>query len=125
MKRTLFYFLSLTAVVALLTAAVAPTLSNRSISGRENGHGVLVTTSQLLHPWGQLTRIAGRPLDLATDSSRRRLAVLNEERIDIVDTASGSILDTVKTRTTSYAGVAFRPGDEELSGRCTKAAMLW
>jgi YVTN family beta-propeller protein len=114
MKRTLFYFLSLTAVVALLTAAVAPTLSNRSISGRENGHGVLVTTSQLLHPWGQLTRIAGRPLDLATDSSRRRLAVLNEERIDIVDTASGSILDTVKTRTTSYAGVAFRPGDEEL-----------
>jgi YVTN family beta-propeller protein len=114
MKRTRFYLLCLIAVTGLIASAIAPTMSNRIITGRENNETILVTTSQLLHPWGQLTRMAGRPVDLAIDSNRRRLAVLNEERIDIVDSASGTILDTAKISTTSYAGVAFRPGDKEL-----------
>jgi YVTN family beta-propeller protein len=100
--------------IAAFAPAIVPVLSNRIFTGRKTGDTVLLSTSQLLRPWGRQTMVPGRPVDMATDSARRRIAVLNEERIDIFDSRTHAILETVKTRTTSYVGIAFRPGDGEL-----------
>lgn len=117
MNRLLWRALALagTAVtIAAYTTAIVPVLSNKIITGRKTNDLVYLTTQQLLRPWGQQTLLSGRPVDLAIDSTRHTIAVLNEDRIDIVDSTTGTILSTAKTHTTSYSGIAFRPGDAEL-----------
>ena len=74
----------------------------------------LLPTNQLLRPWGEQAVIKGRPVDLAFDSHKRLLAVLNWRSVLLRDGTSGASLADIRSRATSYAGIAFRPGDREL-----------
>lgn len=74
----------------------------------------LLPTSQLLRPWGEQAVIKGRPVDLAFDSHKRLLAVLNWRSVLLRDGTSGASLADIRSRATSYTGIAFRPGDREL-----------
>ena len=82
--------------------------------GRQSGGFYLLPTNQLLRPWGEQSPIPGRPVDLAFDSTQRLLAVLNYRGVWLMDGSSGAKLAEVPSKSTSYAGVAFRPGDREL-----------
>ena len=55
----------------------------------------------------------GRPVDLAFNANKSKLAILNLAGIELMDEDSGA-QEQIKTRTTSYCGIAFRPGDKEL-----------
>jgi YVTN family beta-propeller protein len=68
----------------------------------------------LLRPWGEQSLIPGRPVDMTFDSMKRFLAVLNTRAIFLLDGTTGAVLKQIATRSTSYAGIAFRPGDREL-----------
>jgi YVTN family beta-propeller protein len=107
----------LIAAAAALTAQQAGLFSilksNVSI-GRQPGDLYLTPTNQLLHPWGALTPIAGRPVDITFDSQKRILAVLNLRGVAILDGSSGAQLAEIKSKPTSYTGNTFRPGDREL-----------
>ena len=82
--------------------------------GRQPAGFYLLPTSQLLRPWGEQTLFAGRPVDMTFDSARRVLAVLNWRGVEIRDGSTGTPVAEIKTRSTSYTGIAFRPGDREL-----------
>jgi YVTN family beta-propeller protein len=108
---------------AVLTASAAalawqsnlfPTLKSNAPPGKQAGGFYLLPTNQLLRPWGEQTLIPGRPVDLAFDASGRTLAVLNTRSVLLVDGVSGAQTGEIKTGTTSYTGVAFRPGTHEL-----------
>jgi YVTN family beta-propeller protein len=87
--------------------------SNANI-GLQGGGFYLLPSNQLLRPWGEQAAIKGRPVDLAFDSQKRVLAVLNWRSVLLRDGVSGAPLAEVRSRATSYAGIAFRPGDREL-----------
>ena len=74
----------------------------------------LVSTSQLLAPWGEQTVIPGRPVDMTFDSDRRFLAVLNTRTLALLDGSTGSKIADIEAHSTSYAGIAFTPGDRQL-----------
>ena len=57
---------------------------------------------------------AGRPVDLTFDSKKRLLAILNTKNVLLMDGSTGTQVAEIKARSTSYAGLAFRPGDREL-----------
>jgi YVTN family beta-propeller protein len=78
-----------------------------------DGH-YLVSTNQLLGPWGEQSVIPGRPVDMTWDSARRFLAVLNTRGLVLLDGSSGTKLADIEARSTSFAGIAFRPGDRQL-----------
>jgi len=82
--------------------------------GRQAEDVYLLSTGQALHPSGEQRLIRGRPVDLAFDSARRRLAVLNMRNVLIFDTATGKEQARLEIKSSSYTGVAFRPGDREL-----------
>ncbi|HTX37119.1 MAG TPA: alkaline phosphatase family protein [Bryobacteraceae bacterium] len=82
--------------------------------GRQPEGYYLVPTNQLLRPWGELTVIPGRPVDMVFDSAKRILAVLNTRSVLLLDGATGAKLAEIPAHSTSYIGVAFRPGDREL-----------
>ena len=82
--------------------------------GKQAGGFYLLPTNQLLRPWGEQTVIPGRPVDMTFDSGQRILAVLNTRSILLLDGSTGTKLAEIPARTTSYAGIAFRPGDREL-----------
>ena len=65
--------------------------------------------------------ISGRPVDMAFDSGRRVLAVLNTNSVQLFQGSTGAKVaevpttaDGIRKRATSYAGIAFRPGNREL-----------
>jgi YVTN family beta-propeller protein len=89
-------------------------LSSRVHVGRQEQGFYLLPTNQLLHPWGEQAAIKGRPVDLAFDSRKHLLAVLNSRNVLLLDGASGAQMAAIKSRATSYTGIAFRPGDREL-----------
>jgi YVTN family beta-propeller protein len=91
-----------------------PVLKSRVSIGKQEGGFYLLPTNQLLQPWGEQSKIKGRPVDIALDSTRRLLAVLNTRSIDIFDASTSTPLGSVRTRATSYVGLAFRPGTREL-----------
>ncbi len=91
-----------------------PVLKSTVLTGRQSGGFYLVPTHQLLKPWGEQTPIPGRPVDMTFDSSGRLLAVLNMRSILLLDGTSGALIREIKTKATSYAGLAFRPGTREL-----------
>jgi YVTN family beta-propeller protein len=93
---------------------IFPVLKSTVLAGRQSQGFYLVPTQQLLRPWGEQTPIPGRPVDMAFDPAGRILAVLNSRSILLLDGASGATLGTVRTRATSYAGIAFRPGTREV-----------
>jgi YVTN family beta-propeller protein len=82
--------------------------------GKQSGGFYLLPINQLLRPWGEQALIQGRPVDLAFDSGKRVLAVLNWRGVLMLDGSTGTRIAEIKTRSTSYTGIAFRPGDREL-----------
>jgi YVTN family beta-propeller protein len=82
--------------------------------GKQGDNFYLVASNQLLHPWGEQTLISGRPVDMAWDSHRRLLAVLNTRGIILLDGSTGARLADIEAHSTSYTGIAFRPGDRQL-----------
>jgi YVTN family beta-propeller protein len=101
------------ALVAQQTGAFS-ILKSTAALGKQAGGAYLVPTNQMLKPWGEQTVITGRPVDMAFDSQKRVLAVLNTRSILLMDGSTGNKLAEVPSRSTSYAGVAFRPGNREL-----------
>jgi YVTN family beta-propeller protein len=102
--------------VALIGAEtpIFSVLKSTAALGKQAEGLYLVPSNQLLRPWGEQTVIAGRPVDMAFDSDRRLLAVLNTRSILLLDGSTGVKVAEVATKTTSYAGVAFRPGNREV-----------
>src|SRR5262249_1288379 len=66
-----------TALLSLLKSTVA--------IGKQADGSYLVTSNQLLRPWGEQTVIPGRPVDMAFDSRHRLLAVLNTRSLLLLD----------------------------------------
>ena len=112
-----------TLVVAVVLAGAAliareaahfPVLKSNAPLGAQDGGFRLLPTNQLLHPWGQQTVIPGRPVDMAYDSDKRVLAVLNTRAVVLLDGSTGAKVGEIAAHTTSYAGIAYRPGNREL-----------
>lgn len=82
--------------------------------GRQSTGVYLLPTNQLLKPWGELQAIRGRPVDLAFDSGKRLLAVLNSRAVQVLDGSTGVLFSEMPVKSTSYTGVAFRPDDHEI-----------
>ncbi|QOY89127.1 bifunctional YncE family protein/alkaline phosphatase family protein [Paludibaculum fermentans] len=102
---------------ALVTAektGVFAVLSSTVRGGKQPGGVYLIPTTQLLQPWGDPVTIAGRPVDLAFDPEKRVLAVLNTKGVVFFDPTAMSLLGETKSKSTSYAGLAFRPGTREV-----------
>jgi YVTN family beta-propeller protein len=118
--RTPTVFWSVTAAVIAATALVAmktelfPVLSSTVTAGRQKSDFYLTVTSQLLRPAGQTFALKGRPVQLAMDPAGSTLAVLNSSSVMLRDATTGAPRAEVKTRTTSWTGLAFRPGSGEL-----------
>jgi len=110
--------LAIIAGVAIVATAAAPELfpilkSTVHIGKQPAGFYVL-PTNQLLQPWGEQATLKGRPVDSALDSGKHFLAVLNTRGIDIFDAHATTPLGTIRTKSSSYAGIAFRPGASEI-----------
>jgi YVTN family beta-propeller protein len=97
-----------------METALFPVLKSTAALGKQPAGYYLLPTNQLLRPWGEQALIPGRPVDLAFDSQKRLLAVLNWRGILLMDGSTGVQLAEIRSRSTSYTGVAFRPGDREL-----------
>ena len=102
------------AVLVASQTAIFEILKSNARIGKQAAGYYLLPTNQLLRPWGELAVIPGRPVDLAFDSGKRILAVLNTRNVLLLDGSTGAQVGEVKSRGTSYTGVAFRPGDREL-----------
>ncbi len=104
------------AAIALLAqqSGIFPVLKSTVAMGKQPGGFFLLPPNQLLRPWGEQTVIPGRPVDMTYDSQRRILAVLNTRSILLLDGSTGTKVADIATRNTSYAGIAYRPGDREL-----------
>lgn len=98
--------------VAGNSSALAALLSVAQVGKQPDGSWLLVT-QQVLRPWRQERLIKGRPVDLAFNSTRSQLAILNMSGVDLMDEDTGAVRQ-IHTHSTSYCGVAFRPGDREL-----------
>ncbi|HYM10425.1 MAG TPA: bifunctional YncE family protein/alkaline phosphatase family protein [Bryobacterales bacterium] len=94
--------------------ALFPTLKSDAAIGKQSGDFYLLPTDQLLRPWGEMARIPGRPVDLTFDSRKRLLAVLDWHSVLLLDGSTGIKIAEIPSRSTSYTGIAFRPGDREL-----------
>src|ERR1700726_3414777 len=96
------------AAIAVLVARetpIFPLLQSTVTLGKQKEGFYLLPTNQLLRPWGEQALIKGRPVDLAFDSNKRILAVLNIRSILLFDALSGAQTAEIKTRTTSYTGI--------------------
>ncbi len=102
------------AALAAREAGVFSALKTAARLGKQPEGFYLLPTNQMLAPWGELAGIRGRPVDVAFDSRKHLVAVLNTRSVDLFDGATGAAVAAVKTRSTSYTGVAFRPGDREV-----------
>jgi YVTN family beta-propeller protein len=105
--------LAVAAGVARETGLFSVLRSNAAIGKQSEGF-YLLPTNQLLRPWGEQAMIPGRPVEIAFDSSKRLLAVLNWRGVLLLDGSTGAQLAEIKSRSTSYTGLAFRPGDRQL-----------
>lgn len=111
--------LSGAALIAQQTGTISA-LKTKALLGRQAGGGYLVPTNQLLRPWGEQSMIAGRPVDMVFDSTKSTLAVLNTNSVGLFHGSTGVKLadippaGSIARRTTSYAGIAYRPGNREL-----------
>src|SRR5260370_33830766 len=100
-------------VAAIGVATVLPGIDSKALIGKQPDGSWLVVTQQALRPWREQQFIKGRPVDLAFNSTKSKLAILNLSGIELMDEDSGA-QQQIKTHTTSYCGIAFRPGDKEL-----------
>src|SRR5215831_10531972 len=102
------------AAYAAKDAGLLAILKSDAAIGKQASGAYLVPTNQLLRPWGEQMLFPGRPVDVTFDSKRRLLAVLNTRSVLLMDGSAGTKVAEIKARSTSYTGVAFRPGDREL-----------
>ena len=114
--RKVLLFAPVLAVLALVAqqSAIFPVLKSTVLMGKQPAGFYLVANNQLLRPWGELAPISGRPVDMTFDSQHRMLAVLDTRALLLLDPGTGAKLGEVPAHQTSYAGIAFRPGDREL-----------
>src|ERR1039457_521863 len=118
MRKTILYVFALAAAALLAKqSGIFPILRSSVAIGRQPGGFFLLPPNQLLRPWGEQTVIPGRPVDMTYYSQRRILAVLNTRSILVLDRSTGTKVAEIAARSTSYAGIAFRPGDREQIGR--------
>jgi YVTN family beta-propeller protein len=117
-RTKILFPVAVTAVIAIAAAAAAPelfpVLSSTVRIGKQSAGFYVLPTNQLLQPWGEQATLKGRPVDAALDSGKHFLAVLNTRGIDIFDANATAPLGTVRTKSSSYAGIAFRPGANEI-----------
>ena len=90
------------------------TLSSLVPLGRQEAGFYLLPTNKLLRPWGEQSLLRGRPVDLAFNTTKSLLAVLNNEAVLVLDGWTGARIAQIKSSSTSYGGIAFRPGGQEL-----------
>jgi YVTN family beta-propeller protein len=115
MRKLLLCLTGLLALVVLAEeTSVFPLLRSTVAIGKQPAGFYLLPTNQLLRPWGEQIAIKGRPVDIAIDSRKHLLAVLNMRSVLVMDAASGAQVAEIRLRATSYIGIAFRPGDREL-----------
>ncbi|MDQ2898962.1 MAG: hypothetical protein M3Y07_04080 [Acidobacteriota bacterium] len=114
MKPIRLALLTIAAVVIAAPIAVFPILTSTARIGRQEKGFYLLPTNQLLQPWGEQSVIKGRPVDAAFDSQKRVLAVLNTRGVELFTASNGTPIGTIKSGSTSYTGLAYRPGDREL-----------
>jgi len=115
MRKPILFALALgAAALVAQQSGIFPVLKSTVGIGKQPAGVYLLSSNQLLRPWGEQTVITGRPVDMTYDSQRRVLAVLNTRAILILDGSTGTRVAEIPARTTSYAGVAFRPEDREL-----------
>jgi YVTN family beta-propeller protein len=91
-----------------------PVLLNAVLAGKQSQGFTLVVTNQIIRPWGEQVLLAGRPVDIALDPSGQHLAILNSRGVEFLDPATGSRLAAAASRSTSYTGLAYRPGAREV-----------
>ncbi len=114
MRKAVVAVLVLTGVILVADeSGVFALLKSNVRIGKQSEGLYLLPTNQLLHPWGEQAAIKGRPVDLAFDSRKHLLAVLNSRNVLLMDGTSGARMAEVKAHT-SQAGIAFRPGAREL-----------
>ncbi|HEY2931875.1 MAG TPA: alkaline phosphatase family protein [Acidobacteriota bacterium] len=82
--------------------------------GKQPDGTYLLPSNQVLRPPSQQILIPGRPVDLAMNASKNRIAILNSRGVLILDAETGARLGEIKSASTSYAGIAFRPNSDEL-----------
>ena len=112
-SKTIVLFSVLAAAALIATEPVLFPLLKSTVSlGKQPGGFYLLPTNQLLRPWGEQTLIKGRPVDVAMDSRKHLLAVLNWRGVLVLDAASGAEVGEVRSRATSYIGIAFRPATD-------------
>ncbi len=113
---TLTALLLFVALLALLSeeTELFPLLKSDVWAGRQEAGFYLLTTNQLLRPWGQQTLIEGRPVDIALTGDGSIAAVLNSRGVEFLHASTGTPYAQVHSKTTSYTGIAFRPGSREL-----------
>src|SRR5262245_46234024 len=113
-KLPLICLLLALAAFAAKESGIFAVLKSDAAIGKQASGAFLVPTNQLLRPWGEQTLFPGRPVDLTFDSKKRVLAVLNTRAVLLMDGSTGAKLAEIRARSTSYTGIAFRPGDREL-----------
>ncbi len=89
-------------------------LPTRTAAGMQSSGAFLVATHQLVRPWNPGVAIAGRPADFALNDGATLAAVLNGNSIVMMDATAGKELARTASKTTSYIGIAFRPGRHEV-----------
>src|SRR5215471_477816 len=109
-----FAILACAAALVAQQTGIFSVLKSTVLIGKQPAGFYLVSSNQLLAPWGEQTIIPGRPVDMTWDSARRFLAVLNTRGIVLLDGSTGAKIADIETRATSYAGIAFRPRDRQL-----------
>ncbi len=115
MRTTILCALALAgAALVANETAVFSALKTTAALGKQAAGYYLVPTNQMLRPWGEQNVITGRPVDMAFDSGKRILAVLNSRSILLLDGSTGTQVAEIPSRTTSFAGIAYRPGNREL-----------
>lgn len=111
MNRKIFFLCLLLATGVV--AQMALMRSNIAIGKQSDGR-YLLTTNQLIRPWGEQMPIQGRPVALAFDPGFKTLAVLNFRGVAILDASTSAPVAELKSKSTSYAGLAYSPDGKEL-----------
>jgi hypothetical protein len=101
-----FGFACLFLSVVALGIATVPAINSRALIGKQPDGSWLVVTQQVLRPWRQQQFIKGRPVDLAFNATKSKLAILNLSGIELMDEDSGA-RKQIKTRSTSTAASLF------------------
>src|SRR5947209_4339459 len=80
-RLTLSLLLVAGAILIARETGLISSLQSRAILGRQDNGSYLLPTNQLLRPRGNQTLISGRPVDIAFDSTKHLLAVLNSRSV--------------------------------------------